>query len=621
METGTGSHRPRNVDWKRAAALLYGDWGTSKAYVPGIAFAIALYSSFWFVLGMGALTALVGINYIWICKYFPEGGGVYSSAKAHGQWLALLGGFLLVADYIVTASLSCYDAFLYLNFSFEDAKRWAILAIFAIGALNFFGPRHSGSIAIVLALATVSVLALLAVACVPQIPAAIANLQAPERDTFHWWTAFVGVILALSGVEAVANMTGLMIPDPDSPPGKPRVAITARKAILPVMFEVCLLTTLFGLAMHAIPGMEKDKHAGDMLRYLAEQFVDVPLAGVAGLSWLGEQHVFSALVGLVIACLLLSAVNTAIIDLVSVLYMMGRDDELPRPFTMLNRFGVPWILMLIAMLAPILVIDVQKGEDALHGLAEMYAIGVVGAITVNLGSSAFNWRLPMLRYERIIMLVSFFILAAVELTIAATKPMALIFAVVVIGLGFLARALHKGAKVRVPEPVSRLAGHVFPELARQRQAELSAEETRAALTRQLGADRPVKAIMVAARGVTPTLRFAVEEARRHGAQLFVLYVREVFTTIPVEHREADDAEAQAVFHAIRSIADGVDVTTLYAVSDDPAWTILDNAAIAGIDLLILGHSRRTAFTRLVRGNLMEQIGANLPEEIRLVIVG
>jgi hypothetical protein len=75
------STRPRNVDWKRAAALLYGDWGTSKAYVPGLAFSLALYGSFWFVLAVSALTALVGINYIWICKYFPEGGGVYSSAK------------------------------------------------------------------------------------------------------------------------------------------------------------------------------------------------------------------------------------------------------------------------------------------------------------------------------------------------------------------------------------------------------------------------------------------------------------------------------------------------------------------------------------------------------------
>src|SRR5437773_11856146 len=29
----TDVKRPRNVDWKRAAAILYGDWGTSKAYV------------------------------------------------------------------------------------------------------------------------------------------------------------------------------------------------------------------------------------------------------------------------------------------------------------------------------------------------------------------------------------------------------------------------------------------------------------------------------------------------------------------------------------------------------------------------------------------------------------
>ena len=40
----TNVKRPRNVDWKRAAAILYGDWGTSKAYVIGLAFAVAGYS-------------------------------------------------------------------------------------------------------------------------------------------------------------------------------------------------------------------------------------------------------------------------------------------------------------------------------------------------------------------------------------------------------------------------------------------------------------------------------------------------------------------------------------------------------------------------------------------------
>ncbi len=640
MEPLTGTTRPRNVDWKRAAALLYGDWGTSKAYVPGIAFAIALYSSFWFVLAVSALTALVGINYIWICKYFPEGGGVYSSAKAQHRYLALLGGFLLLADYIVTASLSCYDAFLYLGFSFEDAKRWAILAIFIIGAINFFGPRHSGSIAVVLALATVSVLGILAIACIPQIPAAVAALQTPHRDPLHWWAAFVGVILALSGVEAVANMTGLMKLDPGSTPAKPRVAITARKAILPVMFEVCLLTTLFGLAMHAIPGMGANDHAGDMLRFLAEKFVDEPLKQVSWLGWLGERHLFSWTVGFVIACLLLSAVNTAIVDLVSVQYMMSKDDELPQPFAMLNRFGVPWIVLLISMLAPILVIDIQKGEEALHGLAEMYAIGVVGAITVNLGSTSFNPKLAMLRHERIVMRLSFLILAAVEITIAITKPKALAFATVVLGLGFIARAMHKGVQVRawlgrvtqslsdwrhahgleVPTALSRLRHTLFPEAAAHRALRQAGVLDEAALARQLGAERPISAIMVAARGVTPTLRFAVEQARVHRAQLFVLFVREQQTKIPVPLIETEDVEAQAVFQAVRSIARDVDVVTIYAVSDDTAWTILDNAAIAGVDMLILGQSRRGALTRMLRGNLLQQLAANLPEEIRLVIV-
>ena len=618
MET-SHSTRPRNVDWKRAAALLYGDWGTSKAYVPGLAFSLALYSSFWFVLAVSALTALVGINYIWICKYFPEGGGVYSSAKAHSRNLALLGGFLLVADYIVTASLSCYDAFLYLGFTFEDAKRWSIITIFIIACINFFGPRQSGSIAVVLGLMTVTVLGLLALASIPHLPTAIANLERPHTDPLHWWGSFVGVILALSGVEAIANTTGLMQLDPGSTPAKPRVAITSRKAIIPVMFEVCLLTTLFGLAMNAIPGMGANDHVGDMLRFLAVNFADKPLQLFSGLAWIGVSGLFSSVVGLVIALLLLSAVNTAIVDLVSVLYLMSKDGEMPQPFSVLNKFGVPWILLLIAMLAPILVIDIQSGENALHGLAEMYAIGVVGAITVNLGSSAFNHKLGMLRHERTVMILSFIILAAVEVSIAITKPPALLFAVTVVGLGFAARAMHKG--ITIPVRLKSAIDRYIPRLAASLHAKSLDEIQRASLTTLIRGARPIAAVMVAAREVVSTLQFAVNEARLNNAKLYVLFVRSVFTRIPVAQDPERDPEAQAVFSTLNSIADGVDVIPIYAVSDDPGWTILDHAATTGVDMLILGHSRRYAVTRLLRGDVIQTVAANLPEEIRLVIVG
>jgi uncharacterized protein YacL len=111
------------------------------------------------------------------------------------------------------------------------------------------------------------------------------------------------------------------------------------------------------------------------------------------------------------------------------------------------------------------------------GLAAMYGIGVVGAITADLGSCALNRQLPVRRVERVIMTVTFLIVAAIGTTIAVTKLRALL-----------------------------------------------------------------------------------------------------------------------VFRAANSITGGVDVVTINAVSDDPAWAILDNAAIAGVDVLIVGHLRRSALT-------------------------
>ena len=110
LDASAGVHRPRNLDWKRAAALLYGDWGTSKAYVIGLAFVAAGFSSLPIILAVCALTGLVGINYAVICRHFPDGGGVYSAARSQGRLLAVVGALLLVADLTVTAALSGWSA-------------------------------------------------------------------------------------------------------------------------------------------------------------------------------------------------------------------------------------------------------------------------------------------------------------------------------------------------------------------------------------------------------------------------------------------------------------------------------------------------------------------------------
>src|SRR4051812_41566086 len=153
-------HRPRNVDWKRAAALLYGDWGTSKAYVIGLAFLAAGFSSLPIILAVCALTGLVGINYIVICRYFPDGGGVYSAARSQGRLLAVVGALLLVANLTVTAALSGWAALTYVTSGAEQIAWIKFLhdhiglattaVLLFLGAINYFGPKHSGSLAIAL---------------------------------------------------------------------------------------------------------------------------------------------------------------------------------------------------------------------------------------------------------------------------------------------------------------------------------------------------------------------------------------------------------------------------------------------------------------------------------------
>jgi len=143
-----GVHRPRNVDWKRAAALLYGDWGTSKAYVLGLAFVAAGFASFPIILAVCVLTAIVGFNYIIVCTHFPDGGGVYSAARQQSRFLASVGALLLIANFIVTAALSGWAGVTYLGIPSQYAPVAAMAVILGLGAINYFGPKHSGSVSI-----------------------------------------------------------------------------------------------------------------------------------------------------------------------------------------------------------------------------------------------------------------------------------------------------------------------------------------------------------------------------------------------------------------------------------------------------------------------------------------
>src|SRR4051812_49811794 len=73
------SERPRNLGWFGAAGLLFGDWGTSRLYVLGIAFLVAGRSSFWLIAAMSLLILAVGGGDTQIFRVFQKGGGGYTA--------------------------------------------------------------------------------------------------------------------------------------------------------------------------------------------------------------------------------------------------------------------------------------------------------------------------------------------------------------------------------------------------------------------------------------------------------------------------------------------------------------------------------------------------------------
>lgn len=606
---GLGVHRPRNVDWKRAAALLYGDWGTSKAYVIGFAFsgafAIGHYRSFPIILAVCALTALVAYNYVLVCKYFPDGGGVYSAARNQSRFLAVMGALLLVANFTVTAAMSGWAAMSYFRVPEARIAVATIGLILGVGLINYFGPKHSGSVAVTLAVPMVIAVVLIIACSIPDLTT--RNMLRPDPSFKNNWLAFVGMILALSGVEAIANLTGVMKLDPGSSMDKPMISRTARRAIGPVAIEVVIGTVMLGWAMLSLPmelQSQLEARWEDMLSFLAEQYGARRFGEGAG-------QVIGIAVGVVVGLLLLSAVNTAVAALIGLCYMLARDGEMPKPFTRLNGFGVPQLPLAIAVVLPILVVGFARDLESLMGL---YAIGVVGAITVNLGSCTFNKALPLRWFERGLMGVTFLILFFVELTVAKTKPDALFFAVCVLGLGFALRNYaQKRAGLRTLTVSEEVAAQVAPELIPNFHIDLATGQT----------------ILVAARGITPVLGFALEEARLRQGSVYVLYVKELAVTLtgPADFQERprwqDDRRAAEIMYSMMELGkkNDVPVIPLYAVSDDPAATILDLSATMGVDILILGSSHRRALTTLLKGNVVTQVIRDLPENIQLIIYG
>lgn len=258
--------------------------------------------------------------------------------------------------------------------------------------------------------------------------------------------------------------------------------------------------------------------------------------------------------------------------------------------------------LIAAVVLPVIVLESTRGLEA---LASLYAIGVVGAIGLNIGSCSLNRSLPMKPWQRGIMMATALLMVAIWLTIAVTKPQALVFAFVMCGAGLAMREM-----TRVKAPLEAVVPVPGPRLREEPAiAEEGAEET--------------GRILVAARGLTAAARFALEEAKLRSARLYFLFVREVQVATDVGGKLEDDKEAKQVLEEVRRVAadQKILLSPVYCVSNRASDMITEMAATLGADLVVLGGSRRKVLVNLLRGDTVQQVSHSLPEEIRLVVVG
>jgi len=264
--------------------------------------------------------------------------------------------------------------------------------------------------------------------------------------------------------------------------------------------------------------------------------------------------------------------------------------------------------MALATIVPMLLVVLVKD---MAGLADLYAVGVVGAIATNLGATATDRKLSIKSWERTLMFATFIVMAAIETSLLIDKPNARYFAVTILAVGLILRGLVQERRMKkearaplLPEKITVGAGPGAP-----------------LPTAAPGSAFGEEAILCAIRGTGRTLDFALREARKTGSRLYLLFVREqpFMTQQDSKRKWQEDPEASQVFGEAKQKADDHQPLFCYAVSPSAAETIVDVAATLGASRVILGAPKRHALINMLRGNIIREVSDLLPEEIDLLV--
>lgn len=601
----------RQLGWILAWAVVFCDIGTSVYYVPGI-----LYHD----VGNLAATfiALVTVGFFFLSQKTwevswrnPDGGGVVSmSAKAFGPTAGAIGGMLIIVDYFLTAAISSVSGFHYLASvlpALEPMILWlAVAGLCVLCILNIIGIRESATVALTMAVATLTVnvvlVALVATRLTPEQWSTIWAQAKPlgTLDLQHALIGFAGAWLAFSGLESLNQLSPAM-----------RLPLRRTSGLAMIAVVISMVLTGPTLSAFSIATLPEAYKAGNSEAYISE------LGRIFGGTAMAWSVVATA------SSLLLFAANTAVIGAYHVVLALAKDDFLPRVLTHRNRyFGTPHWAILLITIVPLGVIVGTRGNLAILG--HLYSFGLLGSFTfacvsldvVRLRERQFG---PMTWFG----ILTTIMVATAWLTNIVHKWQATVFGGTVVLLGLLAAvAIRRDWFVlmvnRVPWIAEQAHRHRVraEHLAMERGREIVSLET--ALE---AAQIEPSQTMLALRDHNPRLvDEAIRRARGNGdAAVFVIAVTEWPGLFSGEQAAPDGPLIEAIDAAAKRIRDaGLTPIPIWRLSHNAARSIADAAIRLGVNCVMLGVSQRSNFYHMLRGSVLKGLQKLLPAERILI---
>jgi len=618
------------ISYWRAAAVVFGDLGSTAYYMGGIAEQFIGKIAPYFILMVMVFAFCVMALYLESSPLFTR-GGVYRVVKSTlGGWFAKISVSALVFDYVLTGPISSVSGGQYLAGLVNDSMKSfgiplqfdrgmfamivAIIIIIYFWWENVKGIEESSDKALKIFVIT----AIMGVIVITWGVVTLLNKNEPffthfppfefnlKEEAYGWlqnynWAhsialvsvliAFGHSLLALSGLETLGQVYREI--------EYPKLKNFKKTALIIFVSSVILTPGVSFLGVMLIP---------DSVR---PQYIDNLIGGIAmfliGPHWL--NLVFQIFVVIVGVLILSGAVNTSIVGANSVLNRVAEDKVLTEWFRKPHKkFGTTYRLLNLIAILQILTIILSRGDIVILG--EAYAFGVIWSLAFK-GFAMIvlrykdkrprEWKVPLnFNFGKVHipfgLIIIFGVLFFVAMTNLFTKPIAtvsgLIFTVSFFTV-FLISETYNRKKIMKEKNISEVEFH---SAEHSRVLEHFNLEDESAITPELiGSDLPDR-VMVAVRDPNNLehLKKVINETDTEKTDLIVMIARVFKDKMNVEVRQELESDELHLFSQVVDTAEkiGKPVLPIVVPTNNAFFSIMNVAHSLQVREVIIGLSAK-----------------------------